>query len=184
MADWTRAMDLVIKTSEAPESYVPAIKQEVQAIDKDQPLGNVRTLESLVTESLAARRFSLMLLGLFALIALVLGAIGLYGVMSYAVTERTREIGIRTALGAQKRDVMKLVIRQGMTVSLTGVATGLAASAALTRVMESQLFDVSATDPATFATIALLLIIVSLLAICVPARRATKVDPIIALRYE
>ncbi|HKP85379.1 MAG TPA: ABC transporter permease [Blastocatellia bacterium] len=184
LADFTRAMDLIVKTSDAPESFVAAIKQEVQTVDKDEPLGNVGTLESFVNESLAPRRFTLLLLGLFALIALLIGAVGLYGVMSYAVTERTRELGIRIALGAQKRDVMRLVIRQGMIFSLTGVVIGLAASVALTRLMESLLFGVSATDPATFATIAVSLIVVSLLAICIPARRATKVDPMVALRHE
>jgi putative ABC transport system permease protein len=183
-ADFMRAMDFIVKTSEAPESFVAAIKQEVQALDKDQPLGNVRTLESLVAESVAPRRFSLWLLNLFALIALLLGAVGLYGVMTGAVTERTREIGIRVALGAQKSDVMRLVIKQGLTLSLIGIAIGLAASFALTRVMESLLFKVSATDPATFASISLLLVMVSVLAVCIPARRAMKVDPMVALRYE
>ncbi len=184
LADLTRAMDLIVKTSEAPESFVAAIKQEVQALDKDQPLGNVRTLEAIAAESVAPRRFSLLLLNLFALIALLLGAVGLYSVMSYAVAERTREIGIRVALGAQKSDVMRLVIKQGLTLSLIGVAIGLAASFALTRVMASLLFKVSATDPLIFALIALLLVIVSLAAVWMPARRAMKVDPMVALRYE
>ncbi len=183
-ADFARAMDLIVKTSNEPESIVAAIKREVQALDPEQPLGNVRTLESLLAQSVAPRRFSLLLLGVFAFVALLLGAVGLYGVMSYAVTQRTREIGIRMALGAQKGDVLRLVIRQGLMLSLIGVAVGLAASLALTRLMESLLFDVSATDPATFAVIAALLTTVALVACYIPARRATKVAPMVALRYE
>ena len=184
LADFTRAMDLVVKTSAEPIGLVPAIKREVQAVDKDQPLANVRTLESLVIQSIAPRRFSLVLLGIFALLALLLGAIGLYGVMSYAVTQRTREIGIRTALGAQQSDVLKLVVGRGMKLALVGVGVGLAGSFALTRVMSSLLFGVSTTDPATFAAVTLLLTSVALVACYIPARRATKVDPMIALRYE
>ena len=183
-ADFARAMDLIVKTSNEPESIVAAIKREVQALDPEQPLGNVRTLESLLAESVAPRRFSLLLLGIFAFVALLLGAVGLYGVMSYAVTQRTREIGIRMALGAQKGDVLRLVIKQGLMLSLGGVVVGLAASFALTRLMESLLFGVSATDPATFAVIAALLTTVALVACYIPARRATKVDPMVALRYE
>ncbi len=184
VADGARAMDLIVKTSDKPESLVAAIKREVQAIDSEQPLGNVRTLESLLAESTAPRRFSLLLLGIFALVALLLGAVGLYGVMSYAVAQRTREIGIRMALGAQKGDVLRLVIKQGLMLSLGGVAVGLAASFALTRLMESLLFGVAATDPLTFAVIAALLTTVALVACYIPARRATKVDPGVALRYE
>ncbi|MGA9769135.1 MAG: ABC transporter permease [Blastocatellia bacterium] len=183
-ADFARVMDLIVKTSDEPESIVAAIKREVQALDPDQPLGNVRTLESLLAQSIAPRRFSLLMLGIFALVALLLAAIGLYGVMSYSVTERTREIGIRLALGATSGDVLRLVIRQGLMLSLVGVAVGLAASLALTRLMESLLFNVSATDPATFGVISLLLTTVAVAACYIPARRATKIDPWVALRYE
>src|SRR5262245_413017 len=184
LADWARAMDVIVKTSGSPVSLVSPIKREVQAMDKDLPLGNVRTLESLVAQSVAPRRFNLLSLGLFALIALLLGAVGLYGVMSYAVTQRARELGICLALGAQKSDVMRLVIKQGMVLSLIGILIGLAASYALTRLMKSLLYDVSATDPLTFSSIALLLGAVALLACWIPARRATKVDPLTALKHE
>ncbi|HST19633.1 MAG TPA: ABC transporter permease [Blastocatellia bacterium] len=184
VTDGARAMDMIVKSSDKPENLVAAIKREVQAIDSEQPLGNVRTLESMLAQSVAPRRFSLLLLGIFALVALLLGAVGLYGVMSYAVMQRTREIGIRMALGAQKGDVMRLVIKQGLMLSLGGVVVGLAASFALTRLMESLLFGVAATDPATFALIAALLTAVALVACYIPARRATKVDPMVALRYE
>jgi putative ABC transport system permease protein len=184
LADWARVMDMIVKTSGSPMSLVAPIKREVQAMDKDQPMGAVRTLESLVAQSIAPRRFNLLLLGIFAFIALLLGAVGLYGVMSYAVTQRTRELGIRIALGAQKSDALWLVIKQGMLLSLIGIMTGLAASFALTRLMTSLLYDVSATDPLTFSSIALLLGAVALLACWIPARRATKVDPLTALKHE
>jgi putative ABC transport system permease protein len=177
-------MDLIVKTDSAPESFVAAIKQEVQAVDRNQPLGNVRTLAAILDESIAPRSFSLVLVGLFAAVALVLGAVGLYGAMSYAVTQRTREFGIRVALGAQRNDVLRLVIRQGMQLSLIGIVIGLAGSFALTQLMSSLLFGVSATDALTFSVIALVLGSVTLLACYLPARRATKVDPMVALRYE
>jgi putative ABC transport system permease protein len=184
LADYTRAMDLILKTSDEPSSFVAAVRREVQAIDKDQALGNVRTLDDLMTESVAPRRFSLLLLGLFALVALLLGAVGLYGVLSYTVTQRTREIGVRMALGAQRGDVLRLVIKNGMTLALIGVGAGICAAFALTRLMATMLFGVSASDPLTYFSIVLLLLLVALLACYLPARRATKVDPLIALRYE
>jgi putative ABC transport system permease protein len=183
LAEWSRVMDVIVKTSGSPMSLVAPIKREIQAMDKDQP-GNAQPLEALVAQSVAPRRFNLSLLGLFALIALLLGAVGLYGVMSYAVTQRTRELGVRLALGAQKSDVLRLVIKQGMVLSLIGIVIGLTASYALTRLMTSLLYDVSATDPLTFSSIALLLSAVALLACWIPARRATKVDPLTALKHE
>jgi putative ABC transport system permease protein len=137
-----------------------------------------------LADSLAPERLNLTLLGLFAAVALLLASVGLYGVISYAVTQRTRELGLRMAFGAQSRDVLTLVLGQGMMLAIVGVALGLMGALALTRVMESMLFGVSATDPLTFVVIALLLICVSLLACLIPARRATKVDPLVALRYE
>jgi putative ABC transport system permease protein len=184
LADSTRTLDLIVKTSTAPENLVGAIKQEVQTLDPEQPLGNVATLDSLLDQSVAPRRFSLMLLGLFAGVALLLAAVGLFGVMSYAVTRRRREIGIRLALGAQNRDVLGMVVKQGLMLSLSGTVVGLAGSFALTRLMTSMLFGVSATDPAIFAAIPVLLVGVALAACYIPARRATKVDPILALRHE
>jgi putative ABC transport system permease protein len=184
LAEFTRVMDLVVKTSVEPTQLVSAIRQEVQAVDKDQPLANVRTLESLLDESLAARRFILLLLGLFAAVALLLAVIGIYGVMSYTVAQRTQEMGIRMALGAQRGNLMRLVVGQGLKLAGLGVGLGLAAAFGLTRLMKSLLFGVSATDPTVFALIALLLISVALLACLVPARKAAKVDPLVALRHE
>lgn len=183
-ADYTRAMDLIVKAAVEPTGLVEAIRGEVKAIDKDQPLGNVRTLETLVAESIAPRRFSLLLVGIFAFVALLLGAIGLYGVLSHVVTQRAREIGIRMALGAQRSDVLKMIISQGMALALTGVAVGVVAAFALTRLMSNLLFGVSATDPWTFISLALLLLTVVLIACYIPAQRATRVDPLIALRDE
>jgi putative ABC transport system permease protein len=185
MADgYMRAMDLIVKTSVEPMRLAAPIRGEVRALDRDQPLGNVRTLESYVEQTVAPRRFSMTLAGVFAAVALVLGAVGLYGVLSYTVAQRAREIGIRMALGARRGDVLRLVIRQGMLLALAGVAAGVAASLALTRLMSSLLFGVSATDAPTFVSITLLLLLVALVACYLPARRASKVDPLIALRYE
>jgi putative ABC transport system permease protein len=177
-------MTLVVRADGNPAALSGAIRSEVLAIDKEQPVSRIRPLEQVVSESVAKQRFLMLLLGIFASVALVLAAVGLYGVMSYSVNQRTHEIGIRAALGAQRKDVLKLVVGQGMALALTGAAIGLAASFALTRLMASLLFGVSATDPLTFAGIALLLTIVALLACYLPARRAMKVDPMIALRYE
>ena len=184
MADLSRVMDVIVKTSVEPLTLVASIKDEVQAVDKDQPLGNVQALDAMVDRSLAPRRFNLWLLGVFALIASLLGAVGLYGVIAYAVTQRTREIGIRMALGAQKRDVLRLVFRQGLALSSIGVMTGIGCSLAVTRLMKSLLYNVSATDPATLGIISLLLTVVALIACYVPARRAMKVDPMVAVRHE
>ena len=153
-------------------------------IDKDQPIAQVQTLDDKLSESIAPQRFTLLLLGIFALIALSLASAGIYGVMSYAVTQRTHEIGVRMALGAQSKDVLRMVVGQGLILALTGIAIGLIASFALTRLMKGLLFGVSATDPVTFFGISLLLTLIGLLASWIPARRATKVDPLVALRYE
>jgi len=141
-------------------------------------------MEQLVGRSVAPQRFNMSLLGLFAALGLVLATVGIYGVIAYGVSQRTHEIGLRMALGAQARDVMKMVVRQGMTLAMIGVAAGLIASYALTRLMKTLLFGVSATDPLTFIVIALSLGLIALLACWIPARRAAKVDPMIALRCE
>jgi putative ABC transport system permease protein len=141
-------------------------------------------MEQVITDTLWQQRFNLQLIGLFAALAMTLAAIGLYGVMSYSVAQRVREVGLRMALGAGRRDVLKLVVGQGMKLALAGVALGLLASLALTRLMEKLLFEVSATDFSTFAVIAVLLTLVALVACWIPARRATKVDPMVALRCE
>ena len=181
---YVRRINLLTRTEVEPLSLASAVRGQVAALNKDQAVFNVRTMEQVVAQSVAPRRFSMLLLTVFAIVALALASLGIYGLMSYAVAQRTREIGVRMALGAQVSDVLKLVIGQGMKLALVGVALGLVASVALTRTMKNLLFGVSATDPLTFAAIALLLIAVALLACFVPARRATKVDPMVALRYE
>ena len=177
-------MTLVVRTEGEPLALAEGVRREVLAIDKDQPIAAVRTMESWVSDSVSKTRFSTMLLGIFAGVALVLAAVGIFGVMSYAVSERTHEIGVRMALGAQTSDVLALVVKQGMVLALLGVGIGVGAALALTRVMTSLLFGVSATDPLTFAAISVLLALVALAACLIPARRAAKVDPMIALRYE
>ncbi|HKP86349.1 MAG TPA: ABC transporter permease [Blastocatellia bacterium] len=177
-------MTVVVKSNGDPRSLIGAIQGEVRAVDKDLPVYNVNTLEDYIAASVAQPRFNTLMWAIFAGLALVLTAVGLYGVMSYAVAQRTHEIGIRMALGAQTSDVMKLVVGHGMTLTLIGMAIGLIAAFVLTRLMASFLFGVSATDPATFAIVAGVLAAVAFAACYIPARRATKVDPMIALRYE
>src|SRR6185503_9241683 len=161
-----------------------AVRKEVLSIDPDQPLADVRTMEQWLGTAVAAPRYRTALLGLFALLALVLASTGIYGVMCYSVAQRTHEIGVRMALGARQLDVLKLVVRQGMLLTLVGVILGLTGAFALTRVMQSLLFGVTAKDPFTFAVVAALLSAVAFIACLVPALRATRVDPLIALRYE
>ncbi|HYV05749.1 MAG TPA: ABC transporter permease, partial [Blastocatellia bacterium] len=175
---------LVVRASSNPASLTPAIREQIWELDKDIPIANLATMDQLLAKSVAQPRFRTSLLGVFAALALVLAAVGIYGVLSYSVTQRTHEIGIRIALGAQTSDAMRLVIRQGMALASIGLALGLAASFALTRLMESLLFEVSTTDKATFAVVAGLLAGVALLACWIPARRAARVDPMIALRHE
>lgn len=178
------AMTLVIRSAADPLNLTGAVREVVRAVDKDQPVHDVQTMEQRLSGSVASRRFNLLLFGAFALLALTLAAVGVYGVMAYSVTQRTHEIGIRMALGAQPGDVVRLVISQGIKLTLTGIVIGLVASFALTRLISSMLLGVSATDPATYVAVASLLTGVALLACYIPARRATKVDPVIALRYE
>ena len=177
-------MTLVMRTSGDPLNLVAAARSEVLAVKNDQPISNVHTMEELLSNSIAQRRFNMLLLSIFAGVALLLAAVGIYGVMSYSVAQRTHELGVRMALGAQTSHVLALVVKQGMTLALAGVGIGLAAAFALTRILASLLYGVSATDPLTFSVIALLLASVAFVACYLPARRATKVDPMVALRYE
>jgi len=179
-----RRMNLAIRTQGDPMNMVRPIQKEIWSLDVDQAVYQVQTMEQMVGVSIGARRFAMLLLSLFAGLALALAAVGVYGVMSYSVTHRTHEIGVRMALGAGARDVLRLVIRQGMWPASLGVLIGLAGAFGLTRLMKGLLFGVSAIDPLTFVVIALLLATVAALACYIPARRATKVDPMIALRRE
>ncbi|MFL6276649.1 MAG: ABC transporter permease [Blastocatellia bacterium] len=178
------SMTIVVRTTVEPASLAAAMQEKVRTMDAGLPVSNVVSMEQVIADTLWQPRFNLQLIGVFAGVALLLAAIGLYGVMSYSVAQRTQEIGLRMALGAQGRDVLKMVVGQGMRLALLGVTLGLIASAALTRVMTGLLFGVSATDPTTFAGVALILALVALGACFVPARRATRVDPMVALRYE
>jgi len=177
-------MNLVVRTASDPASMVPAIRSQVLSVDKDQPVSDIMTMEQRVAKSVAAKRFVMFLLGAFSILALGLAAVGIYGVMAYLVTQRTQEIGVRMALGAQKRDVLNLVVKKGMALAIIGTAIGLVASLALTRLMRSLLFEVTPTDWLTFVITSIVLLTVALLACYIPARRATKVDPLTALRYE
>src|SRR6266480_409557 len=177
-------MNLIIRTTADPLNITAAVRREVQALDPNQPVFNVSTMKQTLDQSLVTQRLSMTLLAFLATLALILAAVGIYGVMSYTVTQRQHEIGIRMAIGAQQRDVFKMVIGRGMILALIGVALGLAGAFGLTRLMATMLFGVAPTDTATFITIGLLLTVVALVACYVPSRRATKVDPMVALRYE
>jgi putative ABC transport system permease protein len=175
---------IVARTQGDPLSLTAAIRNAVLEVDKEQPLTRPRTMEMAISDSVTQRRLNMILLGIFGALALALAAVGIYGVMSYTVTQRTREIGIRMALGARRRDVLKSIAGQGMLLAAAGIGIGLVCAFLVTRLMETLLFGVTPTDPWTFGGIALLLIGVAFIACCIPARRATKVDPVVALRYD
>jgi putative ABC transport system permease protein len=178
------AMSLVVRSSVEPSSLSASVRQVVNEIDKSVPVSNVKTMDHVVSESITQPRFNLFLLGLFGTVAMLLSAAGIYGVTAYTVTQRTHELGIRIALGAQVSDVLKIILGKGMAVIGVGLAIGLASAFALMRLLRSLLFGVGENDPLTFAVITGVLLLVALLACYIPARRATKVDPLTALRYE
>jgi predicted permease len=180
----TRAMNVVVRSAIDPAALASTVKQQIHELDSDLPLYNVRTMTQRVDESLARRRFSMLLLALFACLAFVLATIGVYGVMAYLVSQGTREIGIRMALGATPRGILSLILRKGMILAISGVAIGLGGAFVLTRLMRSLLFGVDATDPLTFVAISLLLTLVAFLASYIPAHRASRIDPVVSLRYE
>jgi len=184
MTEGVAGVPIVLRTIPEPLSLVNAVRTQIAGPARDQPIYSVRTMEQIISGSLAERRFTMLLLIIFAATALLLAAVGIYGVMSYAVTRRTHELGIRAALGASRREIVGLVVRQGMKVAGVGMATGLVAALALTRLMADLLYGVRPADPATLATVTLLLGGVALLACYIPARRATAVDPVVALRCE
>jgi putative ABC transport system permease protein len=177
-------MDMVVRAEENPLGLVSAVRGAIQRIDKDQPIADVHTMEELLSDSVADNRFLSLLVGIFGIIALLLAAVGIYGVVSYSVTQRTHEIGIRMALGAGQMDILRLVLGQGMLLTIAGIVIGLIASLAVTQVISSLLFGIGATDLVVYVTIPLLLTGVALLATYLPARRATRIDPMVALRYE
>jgi putative ABC transport system permease protein len=180
-----RAMlTFAVRTAGAPEQYVNQVRRAVQSVDPEQPLSNIRTMDELISRSVGQRRLSMMLLSLFSGIALVLASVGIYGLMSYSVAQRSRELGVRIALGAERLDVLRLVLRQGMSLALTGIVIGVGAAFGLSRLIESQLYGIHATDPTTFIAVAVLLGLTALTANLIPAWRATRVDPAVVLREE
>ncbi len=178
------SMTILVRTANDPLALVSAARTELQQLDPELPMAAVATMDQLLADSLSRSRFTMLLLGIFAAVALVLASVGIYGLIAYSVTQRTQELGIRIALGAQRRDVLRLVLAQGTRLTFLGVAIGVFAALALSRLLATLLFGVSATDPLTFAGVAALLAVVALLACFIPARRATRVDPLVALRYE
>jgi putative ABC transport system permease protein len=183
-ASFSRGMFVIVRTKGDPLSVAPAVRSQLAALDRNLPLAHVVTMEQRVGTSLDQQRFRTLVLGAFAGLALLLASFGIYAVIAYFVEQRTREIGVRVALGATRADIVKLVIRQALTMSALGVAFGIAGALMLTRAIRSLLFAVSPSDPLSFAATIVLLIAVAMLASYVPAIRATKVDPLVALRYE
>jgi len=177
-------MTILVRTANDPLTLVSAVRNELQQMDPEQPMAAIATMDELLSGSLSRSRFTMLVLGVFAALALVLASVGIYGVIAYSVTQRTQEFGIRIALGASRRDVLRLVLGQGTRLTLLGIGMGIVAALVVTRLMATLLYGISATDPVTFTAVALLLALVALAACYIPARRATRVDPIVALRYE
>jgi len=178
------AMTFVLRTSDHPETLAGSVRAAVLSIDKNQPLSEISTLDDLIAKSIAPRRFRTLLVGLFALLALLLSTVGIYGVISYSVEQRTHELGVRAALGATRADIVRLVVAQGFRITLLGILAGVAGALALTRLMAGMLYRTDATDPWTFSAVAALLFSSALAACAIPAQRASKVDPMVALRNE
>jgi putative ABC transport system permease protein len=184
LANNVMPLSWIVQTAADPSSMSAAIQHEIQSVDNQLAASKIRTMDQLISESTARQNFNMLLLTIFAALALLLAAIGIYGLMSYTVEQRTQELGIRMALGAGTNAMLKLVVRQGMLLSGIGVVIGLAASFELNRMLAGLLFGVKTTDPITYASVAVVLVSVAFLATYIPARRATKIDPIVALRYE
>jgi putative ABC transport system permease protein len=182
--DYRAMMVFTLRTAGEPLSMTNAVRAAVAEVDPSKPAGNIRTVEQSLSDQVSTRRVYVMLLSIFGVVAAVLAAVGIYGVMAYAVTQRTREIGIRMALGASSASVFRLVVRQALLLVVIGMALGLAGSFGLTRYLESQLYNVTATDPTTFVSVSAGLVLVAVLASLIPTRRAVTVDPTVALRYE
>ena len=177
-------MNLLVRSTSDPLRLVPAVRRQVLAVDEEQPIYNIKTMENVFSQSIAAPHVITSLLAIFAAVALILAAIGVYSVMSYSVAQRTHEVGVRMALGAQQQHVLRMILGHGLKLVVVGVGLGVTAAFAVTRVIANLLFGVTATDPSIFAGVPILLIVVAILASYFPARRALKVDPIIALRNE
>jgi len=181
---WKRFMTIAIRTRDESARLIEEVKKQIWSVDGQIPVSDVHAMDDLIAVSLAQQRFNMLLLGLFAALALILAAVGIYGAMAYAVNQRRHEIGIRIALGARRSDVLRIVLGDGAKIALFGITSGIAGALVLTRLMASLLFEVKPTDPATFARVAILLALVALAACYIPARRAMRVDPMVALRYE
>jgi putative ABC transport system permease protein len=181
---WKRWMNVVVRSDGDPATITSMVKAQIWTVDRELPVTKARTMTEVMAASVASQRFTMLLLGIFAAVALALATVGIYGLMSYSITERTHEIGIRMALGAQAGDVLRMVVGQGLKLILVGIIVGLAGAFALTRIMSSLLFGVSAVDPMTFLAVSVVLALVALAACYIPARRATRVDPMVALHYE
>jgi len=177
-------MAIYVRTDVAPTAVTQSLREQVRAVDRDLPVFGERTMAQVAAESVSRRRFAMQVVGLFGILALLLAAVGIYGVIAYSVTQRTREIGIRVALGASKTAILRWVLKQGLILTIAGVVVGLVGAFVLTRLLRSLLFGVGPTDIVTYGALAVLLTLVALIACYVPARRATKVDPLVALRYE